>query len=141
VSDQVQPRFWFELKVRYADTDAQGHVYFANYLTYFDEAFTGYLHVLGCPPRELIESGIDVVYRDAHVEYLGRCMFEDVLRIGVRMDRLGNTSFTTAYVIEKGDPGDVVARGTLTNVCVDVRSMQKTPVPDRLREAVARYER
>lgn len=140
VSDRErQPRFWFELKVRYADTDAQGHVYFANYLTFLDEAFTGYLHAIGVPPRELVEAGVDVVYRDARCEYLGRSMFEDVLRIGVSMKRIGNTSFTTSYVIEKGD-ADVVARGELTNVCVDVATMTKTPVPERIREAVRRYE-
>jgi acyl-CoA thioester hydrolase len=135
---QDEPRFYKTLEVRYADTDAQGHVFFANYLTYFDEAFTGYLHAIGCPPRALVESGVDVVYRDAHCEYLGRSLFEDVLRIGVTMDRIGNTSFTTRYVIEKD--AELIARGTLTNVCVDAKTLTKVPVPDVIRDAVARYE-
>ena len=115
-------------------------MFFANYLTYFDEAFTGYLHAIGCAPRTLVASGVDVVYRDAHCEYLGRSMFEDVLRIGVRMQRVGNTSFTTSYIIEKNEPPEVVARGTLTNVCVDTETMQKTAVPTVLREAMERYD-
>jgi acyl-CoA thioester hydrolase len=135
--DDVEPRYWFELPVRYADTDAQGHVYFANYLTFFDEAFTGYLHAIGCAPKALLAAGVDVVYRDAQCEYLGRSRFEDRLAIGVRMERIGSTSFTTAYVARIGDA--LVARGRLTNVCVDARSMNKVAVPDMLRDAVARY--
>lgn len=133
-----QPRYWFELVVRYADTDAQGHVYFANYLTYFDEAFTGYLHAVGYPPKRMIEDGVDVVYRDAQCEYLGSCRFEDRLRIGVRSERFGTTSFTLGYVIDNA--GEVVARGRLTNVCVDREAMTKVEVPAAFREAVTAFE-
>ncbi len=141
MSDQdVRPRFWLPLTVRYADTDAQGHVYFANYLTFFDEGMTGYLHAIGCSPRSLLEAGVDVVYRDARCEFLGRSLFEDVLRIGVRMARIGNTSFTTEYVIERGDPAEVVARGTLTNVCVAVDTMKKVSVPQHIRDAARHFE-
>lgn len=138
--DDARPRFWLDLKVRYADTDAQGHVFFANYLTFFDEGLTGYMHAIGCPPKVLVASGVDIVYRDAHCEYLGRSLFEDVLCIGVRMDRVGRTSFTTAYVIEKGDPAEIVAKGTLTNVCVSTTTMSKCEVPDVLRHAAERFE-
>ena len=40
-------RYALPLTVRYADTDAQGHVFFANYLTYADEGLTGYLAEIG----------------------------------------------------------------------------------------------
>ncbi len=143
--DDARPRFWLDLKVRYADTDAQGHVFFANYLTFFDEGLTGYMHAIGCPPKVLVGSGVDIVYRDAHCEYLGRSVFEDVLRIGVRMKRVGKTSFTTEYVIEKrvdseGESVEIIAKGTLTNVCVDTATMNKCLVPDVLRRAAERYE-
>ena len=133
-----RPRYWFELVVRYADTDAQGHVYFANYLTYFDEAFTGYLHAIGYPPKQMLGDGVDVVYRDAQCEYLGSGRFEDRLRIGVRAERFGNTSFTLACLIERD--GDAVARGRLTNVCVDHATMTKVPVPEAFRAAVQAFE-
>ncbi len=134
-----QPQYWFELVVRYADTDAQGHVYFANYLTYFDEAFTGYLHAIGYPPKQMLEEGVDVVYRDAQCEYLGSCRFEDRLKIGVQVARFGTTSFTLRYVIDNA--GAVVARGRLTNVCVDRQAMTKVNVPRGLVEAVEAFER
>jgi len=135
-----RPNYWFELVVRYADTDAQGHVYFANYLTYFDEAFTGYLHAIGYPPTRMLEDGVDVVYRDAHCEYLGSCRFEDRLRIGVWAERIGTTSFTLGYVIHEGEPAEVVAKGRLTNVCVDHEAMTKVEVPEAFRRAVEAFE-
>lgn len=132
------PRYWFELPVRYADTDAQGHVYFANYLTFMDEAVTGYLHAIGCPPASLVEQGVDVVYVDAQSNYHGSSYFEDRLRIGVTIARFGRTSFTALCKVQKGD--EVITRGRLTSVCIDPKRRVKVPVPDRLRDAVARYE-
>ena len=38
-----------EIKVRYAETDAMGIVYHANYLVYFEVARTDYLEKLGFP--------------------------------------------------------------------------------------------
>ena len=35
------------MKVRFSDTDAQGHLYFANYLVYADEVLGFYMEELG----------------------------------------------------------------------------------------------
>jgi acyl-CoA thioester hydrolase len=53
-------RFIHTIQVRYADTDAQGHVYFSNYLTYFDEAHTAYLREIGFPWSKLVDTGYTI---------------------------------------------------------------------------------
>lgn len=52
-------RFKTAVKVRYADTDAQGHVYFANYLVYFDIGTTDYMKAIGYSYEKLLEEGYD----------------------------------------------------------------------------------
>ncbi len=133
-------KFHHPLSVRYADTDAQGHVFFGNYFTFFDEAMTGYLHAIGVPPAAMAASGVDFVYVDAHCQYKGSTYFEDQLRIGCRFADFGRTSVTARFEIFSGEQAAPVATGSLVFVCVSSEGRGKVPVPDALREAVARYE-
>ncbi len=40
--------FTLPIDIRFADTDTNGHVFFANYLAYFDTALLKYLNHIGC---------------------------------------------------------------------------------------------
>jgi hypothetical protein len=40
-------KFYYPVKVRFVETDAQGHVFFGHYLTYFDVGLTEYMHAIG----------------------------------------------------------------------------------------------
>jgi acyl-CoA thioester hydrolase len=134
-------RFCHRLVVRYADTDAQGHVYFANYLTYCDEALTGYFHAIGLPPKELVaEEGVDLVYARTEVRYRGSSYAEDPLDIHARIARLGRTSFTGEAAIYRGDAPDPLATATLVSVCIDPTTHRPVPIPARLRTLVHAYE-
>jgi acyl-CoA thioester hydrolase len=44
---EQRPKFIFPVSVRFSDTDANRHVFFANYLTYFDMALMAYLKAVG----------------------------------------------------------------------------------------------
>lgn len=127
------------MPVRFADTDAQGHMYFANYLTFCDEALAAYMHRIGVPWQALVEDGVDMFYAGARCDYRGSATFEEVVEIETRIARVGNSSVTSAYVM-RGADGRVLAEAELTSVCVDVRTKKPTRVPERLREAVARFE-
>ena len=45
------------IKVYYEDTDAQGVVYYANYLKFFERARTEYLREIGYEQKDLMEQG------------------------------------------------------------------------------------
>ena len=128
--------FEYPMQVRFADTDAQGHVYFANYLTYCDEALAAYMRHLGCPWQRLVEAGVDMLYRNATCEYRGSVRFEEVVRIEPTIAKIGRTSVTSRYVL-RGHDGAVIANAELTSVCIDLATREPTRVPDLLRDAVA----
>ncbi|MFQ5435139.1 MAG: acyl-CoA thioesterase [Anaerolineae bacterium] len=133
-------RYYFPIQVRYADTDAQGHVFFGNYLTYFDEASGGYFRAIGFPWQKLAEMGLDIFYVSANCQYKGSATFEDVLHVHARMAAIGNTSYTIACAIYKQGSDQLLAEGEITAVVVNPQTRQPTPVPDELRQAVAAYE-
>ena len=52
-------KFFTPVRVRYADTDAQGHVFFSNYLIYFDQGLTDYLKAIGYGYDAMLDDGFD----------------------------------------------------------------------------------
>ena len=134
----MRPRFGYDIPVRFADTDAQGHVFFANYLTYCDEGLTAYMREIGCAWQDLIAVGVDAYYVSATCDYKGRATFGTTLTVHTRIAEFGYSSMVSEYALASGD--EVIATAKLTSVCVDRNTGQPLRVPDRLREAVARYE-
>ncbi|MCB9610294.1 MAG: acyl-CoA thioesterase [Polyangiaceae bacterium] len=132
-------RFSHTIQVRFADTDAQGHVFFANYLTFFDETLTAYMRAIGCPWQRMIELGVDIVYADSRCQHRGRSFFEDQLQIQGKISRIGDSSVTSRYRAFRA-AGELVAEGQLVCVCVDRATKQKVSCPEELRTAVERFE-
>jgi acyl-CoA thioester hydrolase len=130
-------RFSHPLTVRYADTDAQGHVFFANYATFMDEGLTHLLVRVGLPYDRLeAEHGVMCVFAATQSRFHSRTFFGDVLQVGVTVARLGQTSFTTRYEIKRPD-GTLAATGELVSVCLDAGTREKVAVPEVLRAALA----
>src|SRR5688500_8942395 len=72
---------------------AQKIVFNAHYLMYFDTAIAGYWRALALPYAESMEHlGGDLYVRKASVEYEGSARYDDVLDVGIRCARIGNSS-------------------------------------------------
>lgn len=133
-------RFFWPLKVRYVETDAQGHVFFSHYFTYFDIALTEYMRNLSFSYKEMLALGVDIFYVDAHCQYKGRAFFDDTLNVHARIARIGNTSFSFDFAIAKADNDELVAAGDITAVTIDRKTWKPVRVPEALRQAVAEFE-
>jgi acyl-CoA thioester hydrolase len=133
-------KFYHPLRVHYFDTDAQGHVFFGNYLKYFDVGLVEYMRTIGYFYQDMVTSGVDIFYVEASCQYKGRAYFDDLLHVHTRIGHSGNTSFTFDFAIYKQPADGLVARGKIVAVAVDVETQQPVRVPDGLREAVARFE-
>jgi acyl-CoA thioester hydrolase len=127
------------MRVRFRDTDQQGHVYFGSYFELCDEAYSAYMRAIGTPWQQLVDGGTDMFYASAHCDYLGSARFEDLVHVEVCVARIGETSITTEYVV-RSDAGDTLAKASLVSVCVDASARVKKRVPNAFREAVAAFE-
>lgn len=133
-------RFYHPLRVRYIETDAQGHVFFGNYLNYFDIGLLEYTRAIGYAYPDMLASGVDMFYVEASCQYKGRAFFDDLLHVHTRIGHIGNTSFAFEFAIHRQPAGELIATGRITAVAVDADTEQPVRVPDELREAVARFE-
>jgi acyl-CoA thioester hydrolase len=133
-------RFYHPLCVRYVEVDAQRHVFFGHYLTYFDVALVEYMKAIGYAYPDMLDSGVDMFYVETGCQYRGRARFDDVLHVHARIGHIGNTSFTFEFAIYKQPAEELIAAGKIAAVAVDARTEVPVRVPDELREAVARFE-
>jgi len=133
-------KFYHPLRVRYFETDAQGHVFFGNYLKYCDVGLVEYARAVGCSYSDLVAAGVDMFFVEAGCQYKGRAYFDDVLHVHTRIGHIGNTSFTFEFAIYKQPTDELIATGKIVAVTVDAETQEPVRVPDELREAVARFE-
>ncbi len=101
-----------EIRVRYRETDAQGHVHHSNYLNYFEIARAEMLRESGFSYRELEDSGVVLVVVKAICEYRRGAKYDDLLTIRTRLARSKGARIVHRYEILRGD--DVVCTGETT---------------------------
>jgi acyl-CoA thioester hydrolase len=122
----------FSLPLRYNDYDARGHVNNAVYLTYFEigrvEAWT----------RACGGFAPDFILADARVTYRSPAMLGDRLAIEVATSEIRNKAWIWSYRVVDERDDRLVAEGTTTQVMYDYDARRTVPVPDALREALAR---
>ena len=124
--------FVHELRVRYGECDPQGIVFNANYLLYFDVAFTELWREAVGPWQEMVDRGVDAVVREANVRFRSPARYDDVLELHARVAELGDTSMTTNIDVVRD--GQVLVEGRLEHVFVDVTSWARTEMPDWIRK-------
>lgn len=123
--------FFYSLRVRYAEVDAQGVVFNAHYLTYFDTAITEFFRHSGYSYADFFTSkGLDFHLIKATVAYLKPIGFDEVMEIGVRVARIGTSSVTFALGIFGQDQTEVRATGEIIWVCAIPGTHKSHPLPE-----------
>ncbi len=132
-------RFLDRLRVRWAEIDAQKIVFNAHYLMYFDTAVAGYWRALALPYAQSMESlGGDLYVRKASVEYHGSARYDDLLEVGMRCARIGNSSIVFSAAAFRGD--ELLVPGELVYVFADPATQTSRPVPPELRAVLQGFE-
>jgi acyl-CoA thioester hydrolase len=133
----VPAPFLHELRVRYGECDPQGIVFNANYLLYFDVAFTELWREAVGPWQEMVARGVDAVVAEANIDFKAPARYDDVLSLQARVLRLGRTAITTQIDVVRDDA--VLVRGRLRHVCVSTETWSKTEVPEWVRSGLAPF--
>ena len=127
--------FVHELRVRYGECDPQGIVFNANYLLYFDVAFTEYWRERVGPWDDMAELGVDAVVAEANLRFRAPARFDDILQLEVTTEELGTTSTTTRVDVRRD--GELLVECRLRHVFVDRETWTKTRMPEAIRERLA----
>ena len=132
-------RFFDRLRVRWAEIDAQKIVFNGHYLMYFDTAVAGYWRALAMPYAQTMERlGGDLYVRKATLEYEASARYDDLLDIGMRCARIGNSSIVFSAAAFRLDR--LLVACELVYVFADPQTQTSKPVPDALRATLDAFE-
>ncbi len=127
--------FTHRLRVRWMEVDAQQVVFNGHYLTYLDVGISEYWRAVGLPYPEGIkhEQG-DIFVRRNTLEYHAPARLDDWLDIGVRCERIGNSSITIAWAIWA--QGRLLVTGETVYVHTSLLTGKSVPVPASVRQQI-----
>ena len=111
--------FTYQLRVRFAETDAMGIVHHSRYLPYMEAARVEYLRHLGHPYTELRAEGIDFTVLEAHLKYRQPLRFDDVVDVHLHLGAVTRTTFQIAYLLTVAN--QTSATGVTVHGCVNAQ--------------------
>jgi acyl-CoA thioester hydrolase len=107
------------LRVRYAETDKMGVVYYANYFVWFEVARTDLLRALGWSYREMEQAGVSLPVIEAHCEYARPARYDDELEIHTAGRLLSPVRMEFTYEVRLAAQAVVAATGRTMHASVD----------------------
>jgi len=130
--------FSHQVRVRFAETDAQGIAHHAAYVVWLEEARVAYLDAFTGGYKHIQEQGIEALTTGVHLEYKAAAGFHDVLTVWTRCAEIRGARFRYEYRIERGD--ELVAEGHTTHATVARGTHQPIRVPAWFVEQIERAE-
>ncbi len=122
-----------QIRVRYAETDLLGSVYYANFFTYFGVARHEHLRQIGVGLADLLRTeGITMGVLEATCRYHAPAYFDDVLTVHTRVEEVRTRTVAFAYEVERD--GTPIASGRTVQIFLKDRA--PVPIPPPVREAL-----
>ena len=132
-------RFFHRLRVRWAEVDLQKIVFNPHYLMYVDTALADYWRALALPYEQSLHAmGGDLFVRKSTLEFHASAVYDDVLDVGLRCARVGNSSLQLVSGIFRGE--ELLVSAELVYVFADPVAKASLPVPQVLRNLLTNFE-
>lgn len=126
------------MRVRFAETDAQGVAHNTAYLVWFEIARVEYLRAYAGGYQALRDQGIEALVLESHCHYRIPARFDDELVVHTRCVGLRGARFRYEYVISRRE--ELIADGHTEHACVDAMTLRPTRTPDWLVAAIEAAE-
>jgi acyl-CoA thioester hydrolase len=124
------------IRVRYAETDKMGVVYYANYFVWFEVGRTDLLRALGWTYREMEQDGISLPVIEAHCDYHRPARYDDEMEVRTNGRMLSPIRMEFDYTVVRRDDQQVTASGRTVHAALDPSGRPRR-LPDRIRQVFA----
>ncbi len=122
------------IRVRYAETDQMGVVYYGNYFTWFEIGRVELCRQLGFEYKRMeMEDDSFIVVADAHCRYKRPARFDDVLTIRTKIAQSQRRTVRFDYEILNQASGELLATGDTLHVICDRVGKPKS-LPEKYRK-------
>jgi len=123
------------IRVRYAETDQMGVVYYANFFVWFEIGRTELCRQLGFAYKQMEEEDdCYIVVTEAGCRFIRPARYDDVLRIRTRTAQVRSRTLRFAYEVSSAATGELVATGETAHVICDRKGRPRV-LPSKYRKA------
>lgn len=126
-----------EIRPRFRDTDAMGHLNNAVYVTYLEIARQAYWEHAW---RQSDYSRVPFILAHVTIDFRSEALVNEVLEIGIRCEWIGDRSFAFVYRVWEKLSERLVVEATTIQVCYDYSAKRTVPMPDALRARLEEIE-
>jgi acyl-CoA thioester hydrolase len=117
-----------KIRVRYAEADRMGYVYYGNYPMYFESARTEMLRSLGFSYREWEDNGIILPVRELQIRYHAPAYYDDLLTIRTIIKDKPDVRITFHHEVYN-EKGEKTCSGSVVLVFVNSETRRPTRAP------------
>ena len=121
------------VRVRYAETDKMGIVYYAHYLVWFEIARTDWLRATGWTYRSMEDEGFGLPVIEAHCNYKSSARYDDQIAITTTARLVSAVRLAFDYTVSRPADGTFIASGHTIHATVD-RAGRPVRLPARVKE-------
>lgn len=127
-----------QIRVRYADTDQMGYVYYGNYAAYYEIGRVESLRALGLSYRAMEEMGMIMPVLENHSKYIAPALYDELLTIHTIIKKKPGVRITFHYEIYN-ESDKLIHIGETTLVFVDRKTTRPCPAPKEMTDILSAY--
>ena len=127
-----------KIRVRYAETDQMGIVYYGNYATYYEVARVECLRALGLPYKEIEDEGFIMPVLENHSKYIAPAKYDELLTIKVSIRELPKVRITFHCDIFN-EKNELINEGKTILVFVSKDTGKPCKIPEQLHTLLSTY--
>ncbi len=129
----------YNYRIYYEDSDAQGLVYYANYLKFYERARTDYLRDLGLWQSYLRNNyDINFVVSKVNINYIKPAKFDDLINVYVKIIKIGNFSLEMSQKIMIKDL--VINDASFKIACISTTNFKLKTIPQYIKEILTKKD-
>lgn len=127
-----------KIRVRYAETDQMGYVYYGNYATYFEVGRVESFRAIGFSYKELEAAGIGMPVLEYKTKYLAPAKYDDELTITVKISEMPGVRIRFEYEI-RNEAGKTLNIAETTLVFINMGTGRPTRLPEKFEALMHNY--
>ena len=127
-----------QIRVRYAETDKMGFVYYGNYPMYFEVARVEAFRALDFPYKEMEDSGVGMPVLDLHINYHRPGKYDDLLTIKLTIPDKPRARVRFVYEITN-EEGTLICTGETTLAFMNMETGRPVRMPERMIKCIAPF--
>jgi acyl-CoA thioester hydrolase len=132
MTSAAAPHSSSRIRVRYAETDKMGVVYYANYFVWFEVGRTDLLRESGWNYREMEIDGFALPVIEAHCTYRESAKYDDEIEVRTRGTLLSPVRVQFTYEVVRTADAATLATGTTVHATLDSNG-RPCRLPERVR--------